>query len=78
LSSQEKREFVLLLHCIPATHQGFRSSPSAKPRNHGKLKIQWIIENAALNVTFWKRRAVLLEKAKELSILCKIPVATAV
>jgi hypothetical protein len=48
------------------------------PRNHGKLKIQWIIENAALNATFRKRRAVLLEMAKELSILCKIPVAMTV
>jgi hypothetical protein len=48
------------------------------PRNHGKLKIQWIIENAMRNVTFQKLRAALLEKAKELCILCKILVAMAV
>jgi len=78
LSSQEKREFVLLLHYIPAAGQGFRSPPSAMPRNHGKFKIPWIVQNAARNATFPKRRAALLEKAKELSILCKIPVAMAV
>jgi hypothetical protein len=48
------------------------------PRNHGKLKIQWIVENASQNATFRKRHAALLGKAKELSILCKIPVAMAV
>jgi hypothetical protein len=48
------------------------------PRNHGKLKNKWIVKNAAQNAMFQKRRAALLEKAKELSILCKIPVAMAV
>jgi hypothetical protein len=42
------------------------------PRNHGKLNIQGIIKNTVQNMTFWKRRAALLGKAKELSILCKI------
>jgi hypothetical protein len=42
------------------------------PRNHGKLKNKWIVENAAQNATFRKRRAALLEKAKELSILWKV------
>jgi hypothetical protein len=48
------------------------------PRNHGKLKIRWIVQNAARNATFGMRRATLLEKAKELSILCQIPVAMVV
>jgi hypothetical protein len=42
------------------------------PRNHGKLNIQGIVKNAAQNAMFRKRRAALLGKAKELSILCKI------
>ena len=67
-----------MLHCIPAAGQAFRSSPSAMPRNQGKLKIRRIVQNAARNATFRKRRATLLDKAKELSILCKIPVAMAV
>lgn len=48
------------------------------PRVGGKLKIQWIVENTTRNTTFRKRRATLLEKAKELSILCKTPVAMVV
>lgn len=48
------------------------------PRSRGKLKIQWIVENASRNATFRKRRATLLEKAKELSTLCKIPVVVVV
>ncbi|KAG0516854.1 hypothetical protein BDA96_09G038100 [Sorghum bicolor] len=48
------------------------------PRNHGKVKIQWIVQKAARNATFRKRCATLLEKAKKLSVLCQIPVAMVV
>ena len=48
------------------------------PRNHGKLKIRWIVQDAARDATFRMRRATLLEKAKELSIICQIPVAMVV
>ena len=48
------------------------------PRNHGKLKIRWIVQDDARDATFRIRRATLLEKAKELSIICQIPVAMVV
>ncbi|CAD6273012.1 unnamed protein product [Miscanthus lutarioriparius] len=48
------------------------------PRNHGKLKTRWIVQDAARDATFRMRRATLLEKAKELSIICQIPVAMVV
>ncbi|TVU17946.1 hypothetical protein EJB05_34008, partial [Eragrostis curvula] len=43
-----------------------------------KVKIQWIADRRARQQTFLKRRHTLLEKARELSILCDVPAAVVV
>ncbi|XP_062232399.1 agamous-like MADS-box protein AGL80 [Phragmites australis] len=47
-------------------------------RVRGKVKIQWIVDKSKREAAFRKRRATLLEKAQELSILCDVPVAAVV
>nr|CAB3463851.1 unnamed protein product [Digitaria exilis] len=43
-----------------------------------KLKVQWIEKNGPRNASFRKRRDTLIQKTRELSILCSVPAAVVV